>query len=282
MTVIPNFVAIGHITRDMSSDGSTWNIGGAAAYAAVAAHRLGRRTGIVTSHGTDLTLHSVLPAEIEIASTVAAESTIFRNVDRGAGRREQYVMSRAQRLDVEQVPYAWLDAQIVLAAPVLGEIDSSMLGRFRKSLVGAAGQGWLRRWVGNPDIPLSQRGLDALGALPPIGALFLSNEDFNGDSDELSALMPDTPIIVVTLGAAGARLRWQGAWREVPPFPATERDATGAGDVFAAAFLIRLAETRDPLVAATFASAAASLSVEAIGVDCAPTREAVERKIADE
>ena len=266
----------------MSADGSTWKVGGAAAYAAAAAHRLGRRAGIVTSHGTDLTLDGGLPVEIEIASTPASESTAFRNVDRGGGRREQYVTSRAQRLDVEQVPYSWLDAQIVLAAPVLGEVDPTMLGRFRKSLIGAAGQGWLRRWAGNPDTPLTQRRLDALGALPPIGALFLSNEDINGDIDGLSALMPDTPIIVVTLGPAGARLRWQGAWREVPPFPATERDATGAGDVFAAAFLVRLAETRDPSVAATFASAAASLSVEAIGVDCAPTRNAVERRLGGE
>jgi sugar/nucleoside kinase (ribokinase family) len=59
-------------------------------------------------------------------------------------------------------------------------------------------------------------------------------------------------------------------------------DSTGAGDVFAAAYLVRLSETRDPLTAARFANAMASLSVEGVGVEGVPQRRAVEERMAEE
>jgi sugar/nucleoside kinase (ribokinase family) len=53
-------------------------------------------------------------------------------------------------------------------------------------------------------------------------------------------------------------------------------DPTGAGDVFATAFLIRLAETGDPGQAARFANVTASFSVEGWGMAAIPTRLQVE------
>jgi sugar/nucleoside kinase (ribokinase family) len=55
-------------------------------------------------------------------------------------------------------------------------------------------------------------------------------------------------------------------------------DPTGAGDVFAAAFLVRYRETGDPFASALFASCAASLSVEAPGLEGVPTRARVEER----
>ncbi len=63
----------------------------------------------------------------------------------------------------------------------------------------------------------------------------------------------------------------------MPAFPATERDPTGAGDVFAAALLVRLHETGDPLDAARFAARVAAASIEGRGVSMVPTRVEVER-----
>ena len=62
----------------------------------------------------------------------------------------------------------------------------------------------------------------------------------------------------------------------VPVTRVTPVDATGAGDVFAAAFLIRLTETGDAGQAATFANAVASFSVEGPGVSGIPERATVE------
>jgi len=48
-------------------------------------------------------------------------------------------------------------------------------------------------------------------------------------------------------------------------------DATGAGDIFAAAFFVRLLATRDPWEATRFATLVASGSVTRIGLDGIPT-----------
>ncbi|NTW02127.1 MAG: ribokinase, partial [Oscillochloris sp.] len=66
-----------------------------------------------------------------------------------------------------------------------------------------------------------------------------------------------------------------GAPYQIPAFSAQEHDPTGAGDVFAAALLLRLYETHDPIHSALFASAAAACAVEGPGVVAIPTRDHV-------
>ena len=58
----PDFLAIGHITRDLLPDGS-WRLGGTVTYAALTAVRLGLRAAIVTSAPPDVlaALDTVLP-----------------------------------------------------------------------------------------------------------------------------------------------------------------------------------------------------------------------------
>jgi sugar/nucleoside kinase (ribokinase family) len=236
---------------------------------------------VVTSCEDSLSLDGFFPGNVQISRTPATATTTFRNEILVDGGREQYVSAKAERLDVEHVPFNWLDTQILLAAPVLDEVDPTMLGRFRRSLIGAVGQGWLRRWSGAADTALGRADLSAIEAIPPVGAFFVSDEDFEGGLSDLAEVLEGlTPIAVVTHGAAGADLFWNGEWLPIRAFRAREADPTGAGDVFAAAFLVRLSETRDPVVAARFASAAASLSVESIGpLDSTPSREDVERRI---
>ena len=48
-------------------------------------------------------------------------------------------------------------------------------------------------------------------------------------------------------------------------------DPTGAGDVYAAAFFVRLRETRDPYEAGRFATQLAAVSVTRPGLAGAPT-----------
>jgi 1D-myo-inositol 3-kinase len=66
----------------------------------------------------------------------------------------------------------------------------------------------------------------------------------------------------------------------VPTLPRPEVDPTGAGDVFAACFLVRYHETGDPLEAAAFAACAASCAVEGIGTSTLGDRAEVERRLA--
>jgi sugar/nucleoside kinase (ribokinase family) len=67
---------------------------------------------------------------------------------------------------------------------------------------------------------------------------------------------------------------------DVPGLPRPEVDPTGAGDVFAAAFLVGYHERGDPQEAAVFACCAASCAVEGVGATSLGDRAEVERRIA--
>ena len=62
------------------------------------------------------------------------------------------------------------------------------------------------------------------------------------------------PIVALTRGWQGLTLFTRDAVQDVAALPREEVDATGAGDVFAAAFLVRYHECQDVLEAAAFAS----------------------------
>jgi len=60
----------------------------------------------------------------------------------------------------------------------------------------------------------------------------------------------------------------RGEMRNVPVTPVQEADPTGAGDIFAAAFLTRLYRNNcDPWEAARFANNIAAATVRSIGLD---------------
>ena len=80
----------------------------------------------------------------------------------------------------------------------------------------------------------------------------------------------------MTESAAGAVLYWNGDRRRFRAPEVKEMDATGAGDVFAAAFFIRLFKTRDPWEAARFATLIASCSVTRPGLEGIATPREIE------
>ena len=59
-----------------------------------------------------------------------------------------------------------------------------------------------------------------------------------------------------------------------------EVDATGAGDVFATAFLIKYSETQDLALATGFAHCAASFVVEGMGIENLASLEKIEERLA--
>jgi sugar/nucleoside kinase (ribokinase family) len=93
------------------------------------------------------------------------------------------------------------------------------------------------------------------------------------DAKLVEALAAACRLLALTEGAAGARVYWNGDVRRIQAPPAAQVDPTGAGDVFAAAFFIRLFDTRDPWEAARFANQLASTSVTRPGLRGVPTAE---------
>jgi sugar/nucleoside kinase (ribokinase family) len=118
---------------------------------------------------------------------------------------------------------------------------------------------------------------NALGALAPAHLVSMSEDD-HPYPEELAEQFPGRAF-AVTKGKEGARVYSQGDIYDLPAFAAFEVDPTGAGDVYAAAFLLALREHRPVLRAARFAACAAAFSVEAQGVEGIPAREAVEARL---
>ena len=271
---MPDYLALGHLTIDRLARGTA--VGGSVAYASTTAARLGLAAGIVTVAGEELDWGGLLPG-VEIARRPAPATTSFENLYQG-GRRTQRVLGAAGGVPAEAVPKAWTGSPIVHLAPVAHEIDGSLLEPFSASLIGLTPQGLLRRWDAGGVVRQGPwRGDDRLLAGSQV--VIFSEEDLAGDPDFLPRCLDRVPITLLTQGARGATIFVRGDPREFPAFSVREVDPTGAGDVFAAAFLIEYHRTRDPYHSAAFACCTASFAVEQPGLEGVPDRAKVEERL---
>ena len=109
----------------------------------------------------------------------------------------------------------------------------------------------------------------------------LSIEDVGGDEKLIEDMLTSMRILVVTEGAEGGRLYWNGDVRRFRPPQKYEGESTGAGDIFAAAFFFRLQATRDPWEAARFATGLAAHSINRERMDKIPKPEEVRREMIE-
>lgn len=284
----PDFLTIGHVTRDILPDNS-FSLGGTVTFAALTAYHLGLVAAITTC--ADPELVDELPArlpEIGLAVRWSSATTAFVNTYH-EGFRTQYLRARADQLPLEDVPQAWLQAPIVLFGPLDQELSPSFIRHFPRSqgsIFAATPQGWLRRWDKGGRVwptPWTAAG----DILPLLDVLILSHDDLlpfaDGKRTDADAMLSDwsmqVPLLVATDGKHGATLFQHGTAEYFPAYAAQEIDPTGAGDVFAAAFLVHYHRHGDPRKAVDFANCVASLSIEHIGIAGIPTMEMVRERM---
>ena len=277
----PEFLVVGHVVQDLLSDTGKWRLGGAASYASALARNLGLRAAVLTAASPGLPLAKLLPG-VECRVVPSDATTQMRNIYSPGSKRQQFVPQRAARLSAAHLPAAWRDSRIVLLGPVAGEIDASLASCFPRSLVGAGAQGWLREIGSDSHVrPVHPADWPAGPVLHAARALFLSDEDLPPE-DAPAALAEWSgmiDIVAFTRGYDGADVCRHGEWRRIAAFPASPVDLTGAGDVFATAFLVRLSETDEAWEAARFASCAASFVIEAEGILGVPDRAQIEARL---
>jgi 1D-myo-inositol 3-kinase len=268
-----DFVVVGHVCQDLLPDGGL-SLGGSVSYATTTAYRMGYRVGVVTSAGPDLHVSHVLPG-VEVVCHPAATTTLFENIYED-GRRKQFVHQRAEVITCEQIPPLWRRAPMAYLGSIDQEIDESVFHCFADDvLIGVMPQGFFRRW--------DERGQVYFTAWEPsqsvlrrINVLVISELDVPDPQQLVSDWGRFINIIAVTHAERGATIYQAGESCYYPARPTRQVDPTGAGDVFTAAFLIRLLETGDPCQAAAFANVVASFSIEQPGVDGIPLRSEVE------
>ena len=273
---MPRLLALGHVSRDRRPGGDV--LGGSVTYSTLAARRLGWDAAVLTSAGPDFEPARELPG---IPAFVRRSSTTTRFVNEydEDGTRHQIVTARADDVDLEPLPASWREPDALLLGPLVGELAGPFATALEAGCVGAIAQGYVRaldeegrvsarEWV-HPE-------RDLLG----VHVLFLSEQDLPRADDRARELLAHVPMVALTRGWRGLTLVTRQGCHDVPTLPRPEVDPTGAGDVFAAAFLVRYRETGDPLEAAAFGACAASCAVEGIGASSLGDRDEVLRRMA--
>lgn len=229
-------------------------------------------------------------AEVRIAPL--RRGPIFVNEERAEGRH-QIAAEVPDPIGLDSLPAPWRSAGAVLLAPVAGELGPEWATAARVGSVVALGwQGLLRRVVRGEAVARVAPGPHAF--LTVADLIGLSADDLTSDlrpRDLVDLIRPGATVVITRGDRGGTALTSRRparaalhAYRAI----ASDRvvDPTGAGDVFLAALLaIRLAP--DLLAGLQgggrgsdlrFAAAAASLAVEAPGLEGVPTLDAVLRR----
>lgn len=277
----PDYLVIGHVTKDVLTDGGSAP-GGTVTYSGITAQRFGLQAAIMTSCASDddYLLDPARDEGIWVCNAPSRETTTFRNVYTSEGHRTQTLLAHAEEIKHYDIPEAWLMSPIVHLGPVAQELAAHMPALFPDCLLGVTPQGWMRSW--------DQEGLvehvawpvpRALLSMSDNAILVLSLEDIDFRQELFEIYSKLCRRVAITQGPDEAFVAEDGRLTRVPASLARIVDPTGAGDVFAAALLVRYRETGNMTQAAYFAHAAAACAIEGEGVEGIANRNTVQERM---
>jgi len=273
-----DYLLLGHVTADRLDDKHVV-MGGTATYAGLTVRNMGGRVGVHTSASYEPGLIDVLRGTM-VARIPAEYTTCFVNVYQDGARRQR-IESVAEKLTYDQILPEWRNAPVVHLGPLCQEIETSIVSRFPKSLIGVTPQGWMRAWGGDDGAVHAVAWDDADRVLGQADAVVISENDVPHPS-VIDDWARKARLLVVTLGARGCAVYKAGVaepYRSAAFKPVAEVDPTGAGDVFAAAYFWHLRQSGgDWRQAADWANCVASFAVEKRGVAGVPRLSDVERR----
>jgi sugar/nucleoside kinase (ribokinase family) len=255
----PRVLVCGHVTLDRYGDDLL--PGGSAYYAGQAYRALGARVGVATAAGPDFPLEALTGVDAQLAP--APRTTSFVNRYAPDGRRSQWVGAIAPALDPAALPASWRSADVLHLAPVVGEVDlRAWRAAVRARVVGVGLQGFVRAVLPGGEVAQPRWEFDPAD-LAGVDVVCVGEDDLTGQGDLLERLAAAVPLVVFTHGERGCEILTRGGSRRIGVFRTRQVEPTGAGDVFAAGFLLGLAGGATPVDAARLAAAAASVVVEA-------------------
>jgi fructokinase len=249
-------VAIGEILWDVFPDGE--RLGGAPFNFAAQAAALGHRTALLSAVADDergskaLAEARRLAVATELIRTVEAPPTGYVTVSVDEGGQPDYVIHRPAAYDRVELadeavtelrsnPPEWIYFGTLL------QVDPAALATTLR-LLDAAPQA---RRLYDVNLRKDSYSRELLGQLLPLATVLKINAD---EAAEVRRLFgePESDIetfaldyaerygyegVCVTLGAAGCYVLWNGRGVRAESYRVTVRDAVGAGDAFAAAFV---------------------------------------------
>jgi sugar/nucleoside kinase (ribokinase family) len=271
---------IGHVTKDLiriPGRADQQMAGGTAYYTAVALKSLGLDVAVVTKVAEEdesRLLDGLKLRGIRVFNGRTPSTTVFENVysDPQLSSRRQCVRSIAASFSPEDIQ--GIDARTFHVGPLTGqETPIEVLAAIREKGADLCldGQGMLRA-VNGGVVELTAWG-DAREGLALVDVLKVDDleaEKLVGDKDPEDAAKALEALgvgeVLVTFADRGSMVVHDGRVSYVPALrPAKPIDATGCGDTYVAGYIFRRLEGADPIDAAWFAAATASLKLERYG-----------------
>jgi sugar/nucleoside kinase (ribokinase family) len=267
----------GHVTWDVT-DGRRVP-GGSVCYAARAAASMGVRARILAGAGPDADLTALEGHDVEV---VATEHTLTLEHDWPGGERRQSLRAAPGRmLSPDDLPERWPQPDVAILGPLVeGDLDPALATVARQDCA-LIGQGFQRvadesgaiRHLEAPSTALKR-------ACSPLTSLFLSDVEVAGwPSGELERLVSACRRVVITYGERGVVVHRPGGIRAFDALRVEPVDVTGAGDVYASAFILGLDAGEE--AAARLAAGYAAAAVRVQGAGLLPPRAEVERMLRE-
>lgn len=265
------YALIGHPCKDKTDDGYRW--GGPVVYSGIMAAQLGADAHI-------LTRCQVPPPDIDRRLQWHIDpdphTTTYENTyDQYTGQRKQILHARAANISTSRLNVLQPAADLIHLAPVANEVELDQIPALKRGAwLVATPQGWMRRtYADGVTYHVKWEAAEAL--LPHLHALALSDEDVNHDIALVRYYASIVPYVLYTVGLHGAVLFHGDDQTHIDAEPANVVDPTGAGDVIATAFFVRLRETNNPVEAVRFGTLAAALAIEGEGISGIPSRQQI-------
>jgi len=204
------------------------------------------------------------------------------------GDRTLRVIGDAGKIPLREAWSECLQARYLLLGPVLYELEMEAVADLVASSPGRVfldPQGMLRRLRNNGEVEHfcdKEKFKRLVASVDFIKPNELEAEVITGLADHLESARElvrwGADIAIVTLGENGSVVCDRNECLSVPAYKTVAVDPTGAGDVYAGAFLAEYSRTGVLGSSCLYASAAASIMVESVGPDFAVTEKTVRRR----
>jgi sugar/nucleoside kinase (ribokinase family) len=266
-------------------------LSGCSTNACLAASKLGEQSTLVGTVGPDYAeqLQSDLRRwGIESQLFSSKETGGFRLIYDQRGDRELSIIGNADQIPLSANGHKKVD--FVLLGPILGEISVELVQQIKKNTLAPIlldPQGLLRELSNDQVI---HKCTTAFKTIAGLSTIVKANEvetqvvtNINPrqrPEDAVKALHEYGPqISIVTLAEAGSVIYDGRQIYYIPPYSTDALDPTGAGDTYAAGFMVKYLENPGDLqVVGCFASAVASIMVENSGPEFPLTRAAANQR----
>ncbi|MBU7048350.1 MAG: bifunctional hydroxymethylpyrimidine kinase/phosphomethylpyrimidine kinase [Theionarchaea archaeon] len=204
-----------------------------------------------------------------------------------AGNRELTVIGRAD--NISEVPERASSADIIFLGPILQEIPPSLVETLSKnnSLLFCDLQGFLRDIKNGSIIHIFPQFLkeilplfDIIKPNEPEAYTMTGKYASEHPHEVMETLYSYGPsICIVTLAEKGSLVYDGEELIKIPAFQTEANDPTGAGDTYAAGFMVKYLQSKNLYESGLFASCTASLWVESVGPCITITHEKVNERV---